>query len=85
MSSLMKDHPHACGEKPKCCGELHSDGGSSPRVWGKVYVLPFTIPIKRIIPTRVGKSDDFEDEDGIGEDHPHACGEKGLYTSLWTT
>ncbi len=35
MDRLKQDHPHPCGEKPHCIGNLWSKGGTPPPVWGK--------------------------------------------------
>ena len=51
-----QDHPHACGDKIDEMGELEIEVGSSPRVWGQDFEKIITIPIHRIIPTRVGTS-----------------------------
>ena len=35
-SSLIQDHPHACGDKVGTSEPLVDVAGSSPRVWGQV-------------------------------------------------
>ena len=52
--STRWDHPHACGDKLLLRVKLNVDDGSSPRVWGQVFVLVLESTVKRIIPTRVG-------------------------------
>ncbi len=55
-SSLRTDHPHAYGDK--CSLQLLqvADLGSSPRVWGQVFLYQFDKYLDRIIPTRMGTS-----------------------------
>ena len=70
------DHPHACGDKCQTATKTEIYRGSSPRVWGQVYFQAAYRLSSRIIPTRVGTSDErHNDRYGI-EDHPHACGDK---------
>ena len=71
-----KDHPHACGDKWYPLQEKIDARGSSPRVWGQVFSQDYHTVFTKIIPTRVGTSDErHNDRYGI-EDHPHACGDK---------
>ncbi len=50
------DHPHPCGEN--ACDKTLQDGGvgSSPPVWGKRWRFLIGEGVRRIIPTRVGKT-----------------------------
>ena len=50
----IQDHPHACGDKKKCCETSYSYKGSSPRVWGQGTYKVSKCTLSRIIPTRVG-------------------------------
>ena len=56
---VNKDHPHAYGDKLKsvkaCVGTL----GSSPRVWGQVAQINSLEKEGRIIPTRMGTSNNI--------------------------
>ena len=56
LNLIIRDHPHACGDKP----EWHIKGdcipGSSPRVWGQAFHRTLGYAKHRIIPTRVGTS-----------------------------
>ena len=72
------DHPHGCGEKVHPGHLALVLFGSSPRVWGKVWVCSGTTSPFRIIPTGVGKSHDAFYHAIFGPDHPHGCGEKFL-------
>ena len=76
---VVKDHPHACGDKR--CGDYSAEDveGSSPRVWGQVVVLCRKPLFLRIIPTRVGTRKSAASRRGRHEDHPHACGDKKKY------
>ena len=72
------DHPHACGEKRILICLTAKMRGSSPRVWGKVFLqIQATLTIG-IIPTRVGKREGEWIWNTHEGDHPHACGEKGI-------
>ena len=45
-------------------------------MWGKAPPTAAKIPMMRITPTHVGKSEIDDDRAKLGEDHPHPCGEK---------
>ncbi len=34
----IEDHPHACGDKRKSLSPDEDEAGSSPRVWGQVFI-----------------------------------------------
>ena len=53
---LLKDHPHACGDKIYYTIRYISALGSSPRVWGQDAGDGVLTMWERIIPTRVGTS-----------------------------
>ena len=76
LSAVKTDHPHACGDKYPSAPSDPPFLGSSPRVWGQELNDYRNSVIKRIIPTRVGTSEVVLAVDGIGGDHPHACGDK---------
>ena len=70
------DHPHACGDKVYGVISKNRQRGSSPRVWGQVF-LSFASRLQpRIIPTRVGTSNYCHFASIRVQDHPHACGDK---------
>ncbi len=73
---LMRDHPHACGDKYDKINVPSNFKGSSPRVWGQVHSLKFFRMLFRIIPTRVGTRSCVSASFQIFWDHPHACGDK---------
>ena len=77
-TARKEDHPHACGDKHSIIISINITHGSSPRVWGQVYIANQQLKQARIIPTRVGTSlSDFQSVYGT-EDHPHACGDKAV-------
>ena len=51
---LIKDHPHAYGDKMDWFRTQVTNKGSSPRVWGQVEHCERVSIILRIIPTRMG-------------------------------
>ena len=56
IGTILKDHPHACGDKQKIYTTVCSGLGSSPRVWGQDGIFVLLCRFVRIIPTRVGTS-----------------------------
>ena len=54
FADLIKDHPHACGDKNIIKMNITLTKGSSPRVWGQEELPGAKPPNSRIIPTRVG-------------------------------
>ena len=73
---FAEDHPHACGDKRWKKYDFGIIKGSSPRVWGQEDDSVCTFLDERIIPTRVGTSDEGDGDNSSDEDHPHACGDK---------
>ena len=76
FSDIAQDHPHACGDKSLTSSQRQSLPGSSPRVWGQEPPIIRLTLKAGIIPTRVGTSYRNHITDAIGQDHPHACGDK---------
>ena len=54
--TVIKDHPHACGDKSLPLLSSRGKLGSSPRVWGQDCYADLNNECDRIIPTRVGTS-----------------------------
>ena len=79
---ILRDHPHACGDKPLTHIRYHVGKGSSPRVWGQALTACVTVLSQRIIPTRVGTSDKVIYLIRYSRDHPHACGDKFAITPI---
>ena len=75
-SGTNGDHPRVCGEKHKLTHDPVREGGSPPRVRGKVHLLTRFTPICRITPACAGKSNARPSPCGAGRDHPRVCGEK---------
>ena len=73
---VPKDHPHAYGDKIQQRHRLYKWLGSSPRVWGQVYVWHSGYSEYRIIPTRMGTRHRRHILTLITQDHPHAYGDK---------
>ena len=76
MVSLIRDHPHACGDKICKASATTSTSGSSPCVWGQVTGFNKSCDVTRIIPMRVGTRHSLRINCRCIEDHPHACGDK---------
>ena len=53
-SCVVKDHPHACGDKALCCCALVAYSVSSPCVWGQAREKHRPYQYAGIIPMRVG-------------------------------
>ena len=74
--NMLRDHPHACGDKRKTKFCNLSEKGSSPRVWGQEDSIIKHLRCFRIIPTRVGTRQQVHNQSLRRRDHPHACGDK---------
>ncbi len=74
-SGVTTGHPHACGESCRLRQSSCVEGGSSPRVWGKLEQWHDFRPCSRVIPTRVGKAVSCRRQIARISGHPHACGE----------
>ena len=73
---LMRDHPHACGDKYDKINVPSNFKGSSPRVWGQASFAIYSRSAGGIIPTRVGTRERMKTTAMQRRDHPHACGDK---------
>ena len=80
---VSKDHPHAYGDKQGSISPSNDFIGSSPRVWGQVFVRRLQIFLLRIIPTRMGTSFCPSVANFPFEDHPHAYGDKLLQDGIF--
>ena len=78
-------HPHACGDKNLLAFMANIRQGSSPRVWGQVFLSTSLTQKIRIIPTRVGTRWEHLTRYTCPWDHPHACGDKyrGEFRNWW--
>ena len=81
IETYEEDHPHACGDKCQACKLLNMSLGSSPCVWGQDRLFTNLADSLRIIPMRVGTR--FSASKALCSmwDHPHACGDKEVFTS----
>ncbi len=78
------DHPRACGEKVTPSRMLVGMSGSPPRMRGKGHALADVGGDERITPAHAGKRERHRAQGALYEDHPRACGEKGIAaTSTW--
>jgi hypothetical protein len=68
-------HPHAGGENQKYRRSIKVDDGPSPRGWGKRNGKGRCDPLRRAIPTRVGKPRPPRRARTTAPGHPHASGE----------
>ena len=82
MVSLIRDHPHACGDKICKASATTSTSGSSPCVWGQVVGTIWEKYGLGIIPMRVGTSRLQRCKNKLKRDHPHACGDKYLLVTF---
>ena len=72
------DHPRACGEKPGVHYIVSEQGGSPPRMRGKVENVVAASKTNGITPAHAGKRSWRPSCGGLQKDHPRACGEKVL-------
>src|SRR5271165_4200104 len=73
------EHPHVCGENHWTLSNLDRLGGTSPRVWGEPRdVVPGFGPLRNI-PTCVGRTPRRNILRYGNTEHPHVCGENGLF------
>ena len=82
LTSVARDHPHACGDKVVSFPFVVVVLGSSPRVWGQAQGAAVFFCDERIIPTRVGTRFAQSQRRKAYKDHPHACGDKVLKVSV---
>ena len=73
-------HPHACGEHVERGKLRERAGGSSPRMWGTLYLGNKICGVIRFIPTHVGNTRSSSIIYAKMTVHPHACGE---HRSIW--
>ena len=76
-----RDHPRACGEKPRPLCIPKTLLGSPPRMRGKDRGNACYYPAHRITPAHAGKRIQMSAALPSQWDHPRACGEKMRFTS----
>ena len=74
-------HPRACGENVRWTSQADREGGSSPRVRGKLLLLRWGPRSRRLIPARAGKTRTGRRPRRRGPAHPRACGENHMAPS----
>ena len=79
---LHWDHPRACGENPFLIFASKVFIGSPPRMRGKLASALSTLETDRITPAHAGKTNMSLPIPAVFKDHPRACGENGLETSV---
>ena len=73
--SRHADHPRACGELGSRSPGPRFSVGSSPRMRGTLNPEDPDSYLSRIIPAHAGNSLPSRLHEGVGSDHPRACGE----------
>ena len=73
---LASVHPHAYGERSCSSRVMCSINGSSPRIWGTVFLCLQSVPISRFIPTHMGNGLVNRSIPFTTSVHPHAYGER---------
>ena len=76
QSSLRRDHPRVCGEKPRIFFMSIRSAGSPPRMRGKGQPLYIVVSESGITPACAGKSPCPIVSSTTLQDHPRVCGEK---------
>ncbi len=72
-------HPHVCGEHVSGRIPALFKTGSSPRVWGTLFLNTVAVWSIRFIPTCVGNICPRSSQAALQTVHPHVCGEHGQY------
>ena len=72
-------HPHVCGERNGAKKSAMMISGSSPRVWGTLFVFARRRWYRRFIPTCVGNATSCPGATGLISVHPHVCGERSIF------
>ena len=79
QSSLRRDHPRVCGEKPRIFFMSIRSAGSPPRMRGKGQPLYIVVSESGITPACAGKRASWCLVILRLRDHPRVCGEKFHY------
>ena len=77
-SSVIKDHPRACGENVSTNSDKAANIGSPPRMRGKRAIQLLKLWQQRITPAHAGKTIDCDAHINPSQDHPRACGENKM-------
>ena len=73
-----KDHPRGCGENGTFYLLEDADGGSPPRMRGKLWVFLPLFDGYRITPADAGKTHQCIHRTHQHQDHPRGCGENRM-------
>ena len=76
----FKDHPRGCGEHKRMLGGIPDGQGSSPRMRGALYDLPWSASGIGIIPADAGSTVPIRSTATGIRDHPRGCGEHAAVT-----
>ena len=82
MTELTPDHPHGRGENFVASAATVGLVVPSPRAWGELQGSDRVGPLRRTIPTGVGRTSLGYRKTVCQTDHPHGRGEN--WTSLWS-
>ena len=74
-------HPHGCGERGFADFFSVHGVGSSPRLWGTLWMVSIKPIMSRFIPTAVGNAIPCRPANPLQSVHPHGCGER--LKNLW--
>ena len=74
--ALLTVHPHGCGERQEHIWYSAFSSGSSPRVWGTLWIKRCFVIFSRFIPTGVGNASWRYGYPNCCAVHPHGCGER---------
>ena len=75
LPRIYRDHPRVCGENFVATLLLSEDGGSPPRMRGKLAAQIFIARLGRITPAYAGKTFRHNRCNDTKKDHPRVCGE----------
>ena len=75
LATRSRAHPRVCGENPDLVEEFRSEGGSSPRVRGKLPLSKSFHTLRRLIPACAGKTSLSRLRTRCVRAHPRVCGE----------
>ena len=81
LSRFHWDHPRACGENGGRALPHGRNGGSPPRMRGKLQHLRLIVKHLRITPAHAGKTLRTAQHRASSQDHPRACGENTVMTA----
>ena len=75
---ILKDHPRGCGENTPSSLRMPTQGGSPPRMRGKLSLFSGIVRITGITPADAGKTMLLGRRFVSLQDHPRGCGENPI-------